>query len=316
MHLAVAVAAVAALAIGVSAHPDPYRDKLNRPTVHDNLDYLKLGMNQWLPETTYTLSEWNNGYMPEECKNIVTGKADGGGTQYNPNDFQIFDVHYDDCGEPWQFCHHRSSNSSIDTVARLFGKLPIQMRQWIRHVIDVPSQQGHAFEWNGSVIFFAADNSITVFAHETAHSLDLNGAYADHALSYSDRWWNEYDQDWQVPDPYSNSNGIEDVAQCTVVSVFDVNVPGGFPSVEPNWGGIEHQIHLIQAEARDAGEGNSILIPGHNKECTHRMPHSNPVPMNGNSKRGPAPDVRMRSNVTLIDTSKRVEKHSGCTLTW
>jgi len=31
-----------------------------------------------------------------------------------------------------------------------FGKLPIQMREWVRHVIDVPGASGWAFEWDGT----------------------------------------------------------------------------------------------------------------------------------------------------------------------
>ncbi|KAJ3496403.1 hypothetical protein NLG97_g2688 [Lecanicillium saksenae] len=268
-------------AVAVSAHPDP-GNKLTKPPVHPNLDYLEAGLEKYLPETSYTLHEWNNGYIPEECKKIVTGGVDSG-THFNPSDFQIFDVKYDDCGDPWVFCHHRHSNASIDTMARQFGKLPIQMRQWVRHVIDVPDSGRHAYEWDGT----------------TAHSLDLSGAYPDKSLSNSDRWWNEYNQDSHVPDPYSASNAIEDVAQNTVVAIHDSN------------------LHLVEAEAREAGEGNSILIPGHNKQCTHRMPASKPVPINGNSKRrGPAPDVSLKSGVKVIDTSNRQHKHSNCTFTW
>ncbi|TQV95245.1 hypothetical protein V2A60_009709 [Cordyceps javanica] len=309
--------AVALLSAAVaSAHPNP-GDKLNKPPVHPNLDYLEAGLEEYLPETSYTLHEWNNGYIPEQCKKIVTGGVDPG-THFNPADIQTFDVKYADCGDPWVFCHHRNSNASIDTMARQFGKLPIQMRQWVRHVIDLPDKGRHAYEWDGTVTFFAAgEHMMTVIAHETGHSLDLSGAYPDRSLSNSDRWWREYDQDSHVPDPYSASNAIEDVAQNTVVAVHDVNVPGGYPGVEPGWAGIVHQLHLVEAEAREAGEGNSILIPGHNRQCTHRMPASKPVPIGGGGKRrGAAPDVSLRSGVEVIDTSGRQQKHSRCTMTW
>lgn len=221
------------------------------------------------------------------------------------------------CGDPWVFCHHRNSNASIDTMARQFGKMPIQMRQWVRHVVDLPDTARHAYEVNGIVTFFnPGENMMTVIVHETGHSLDLSGAYPDKSLSNSDRWWTEYDQDSHVPDPYSQSNAIEDVAQNTVVAVYDSNVPGGFPGVEPNWGGIQHQLHLVEAEGREAGEGNSVLIPGHNAKCTHRMPSSNPVPIDGKARRNPPPDVSFKSGVKIIDTSNRKQMHSNCSLTW
>ena len=51
-------------AVAVSAHPNP-GDKLTKPPVHPNLDYLEAGLEKYLPETSYTLHEWNNGYIPE-----------------------------------------------------------------------------------------------------------------------------------------------------------------------------------------------------------------------------------------------------------
>lgn len=203
-------------------------------------------------------------------------------------------------------------------MARQFGKMPIQMRQWVRHVIDLPDKSRHAYEWNGTTTFFAAgENMMTVIVHETSHSLDLSGAYTDKSLSNSDRWWAAYDKDGYVPDPYSASNAVEDVAQNTVVAVHDVNVPGGYPSVEPNWSRIVNQLHLVEQEARETGEGHSILIPGHNVKCTHRMPSSDPVPISDSGKRrGAAPDVSLRSGVKVIDTSKRQVVHSNCNLTW
>lgn len=57
--------AAALLAAVVSAHPNP-GDKLSKPPLHPNLDYLKAGLDKWLPETGYTLNKWNNGYIPSE----------------------------------------------------------------------------------------------------------------------------------------------------------------------------------------------------------------------------------------------------------
>lgn len=227
-------------------------------------------------------------------------------------------------------------------MATQFGRLPIQMRQWVRHVIDVPGDGGWAFEWNGSITFIRpTDNMMNVVVHETGHSLDLNGACKlrsilhiegrlifstpdhDNPLSSSDNWWNNYNQDPNVPDPYAGTNAREDIAQNTVVSVFNENVPGGFGSIEPNWHNIFHQYATLIGESNDAGQGNGLFKPGENVAASHRLPNSAPVPMTNNAHKvnveqhGAAPDVSIKSKVKLISTAHRAaDPHSGCTLRW
>jgi hypothetical protein len=62
-------------------------------------------------------------------------------------------------------------------MAQQFGRLPIQMREWIRHVVDVPGENGWAFETDGVITFIRpVDHMLTAIIHETGHSLDGNGA--------------------------------------------------------------------------------------------------------------------------------------------
>lgn len=52
----------------------------------------------------------------------------------SPYDMQVFNVTYTDCDEPWVFCRHREPpNSQLDLV-RQFGRLPVKMRNYVRHV--------------------------------------------------------------------------------------------------------------------------------------------------------------------------------------
>lgn len=206
-------------------------------------------------------------------------------------------------------------------MARQFGKMPIQMRQWIRHVVDVPADGGWAFETDGTITFIRPiEGMMTTMVHETGHSLDLSGAYNMPSISDNDNWWDNYNQDPNVPDPYAQSNMIEDVAQTTVVAVFNENVPGKFESVQPNWRNIFHQYATIITQARNAGHGNSIIVPGENQQCTHRMPASKPVPKSGSAKAraalGVMPDVSLKSGVKVIDTSHRDKSTTKCNLHW
>ncbi|KAH8891452.1 putative conidiation-specific protein, partial [Thozetella sp. PMI_491] len=245
--------------------------RLTKPALANNLDYLEEGLVKNLPLTPYTVNKWDPGYIPSECKHIASGEVYSS-VKYDPADFEIYDVHYSDCGDPWVFCHHKDSNITLDSMASQFSRLPVQMREWVRHVVDVPSDNGWAFEWDGTITFIRpVDDMVTTIVHETGHSLDLSGAYADKSLSDSDNWWNNYDQDTHVPDPYAQSNMIEDVAQNTVVALYNENVPGGFGGIEPGWQSIFHQYATLITEAREAGDGNSILVPGQAQTCSHRL---------------------------------------------
>lgn len=109
---------ILATAAGVVAHDTGAR--LTKPPLANNLDYLEKGLEEHLPQVTYTLSKWTNGYIPEEyvlliqsnacilgayanpgarCKNIVTGNVVAG-VKFSPNDFDIYDVHYKDVSRP------------------------------------------------------------------------------------------------------------------------------------------------------------------------------------------------------------------------
>lgn len=176
---------------------------------------------------------------------------------------------------------------------------------------------------SGTVTFLGpVPNMLSVILHETGHSLDLSGAYADNPLSASDNWWNNYNQDSNVPDNYAQSNAVEDVAQNTVIGVFNENVPGGFGSVEPNWNNLFHQYATVIGEANAAGKGNGLLVPGENEQCTHRMPPSAPVSVDGKKRRGVqarrgAPKVGLSEHIIPIFTGRSgQDKHSNCSLSW
>ena len=190
----------------------------------------------------------------------------------------------------------------------MFGKVPVHMRQWVRHMILLPDKQGWAYNQAGNIAMFDSVEKMaqSVFIHETGHSLDLLGAYSEHPLSSSQLWLDQYNLDSNVPDGYAQTNQVENVAQNTVVATFDENVKGGFCSVEKNCKGNEHQRDTLKSEADKAAPGN-ILQPG--GQCTHRLENSNPVPQTKNkgvsrimrrAGNGEAPDVSLSGNVQVI----------------
>lgn len=121
------------------------------------------------------------------------------------------------------------------------------------------------------------NGDLTVFIHETGHSLDLLGAYPQKPLSSSKLWLKQYAKDSHVPDPYSQTDQVEDLAQNTVVAAYDLNVPGGFGTVEPRWREVFHQFHTIETEQMEAG---NLLDSG--GVCRRRLKNSKAVRVEGN----------------------------------
>ena len=174
-------------------------------------------------------------------------------------------------------CYHKNSPGSLDTLIDRFGRLPVHTRQWVRHVITVPSQDNYAYNAGGNIAFFGTTmGNLNVHVHESAHSLDLLGAYKDKPLSSSQKWTNAYNQDSAVPDPYSQTNQVENVAQNTVVDTFDRNVPGGFKKIQPQSQKIQHQQGTINGEQKEAG---NLLVKG--GKCTRRLKISGAVRVGG-----------------------------------
>jgi len=69
--------------------------KLDKPTLHDNLDYLKQGIIDNLPETHFTYEKQAAGTIPDDCNKVATGQIESS-VNYSPADFDIFNVKYDD----------------------------------------------------------------------------------------------------------------------------------------------------------------------------------------------------------------------------
>ncbi|KAJ4155824.1 hypothetical protein LMH87_001051 [Akanthomyces muscarius] len=251
-------ATAASLFFSVALAQGDWSAPLSKPAIHPNLDFIEDGLQRYLPEISFTLNKWNDNRIPQECKTRVG----------NANDFDIYEMHYDDCAEPWLLCHNRNAPVSPDTIARQFSKVPIGMRQWVRLLIDVPAGSTSAYNAGGTIYINNANGRmISVLVHETAHSTNMGGFPGDNFQSL----WDGYQQDQGVPDNYAKSNMIENLAQVTVVSVFDENVPGGIQAVDPNWWKMQNQLRAMQKYGRLGGSTTTLHVPGQDKACVHHV---------------------------------------------
>ncbi|OJJ07852.1 hypothetical protein ASPVEDRAFT_66052 [Aspergillus versicolor CBS 583.65] len=250
----------------------PASAALDKPALTPDLDYLLDGNTANLPQNGGAhWGKWEDGLMPEDCKSIAEGQ------DLNPADFEVYDVFYDDCQDAWSFCRHKDSPEDLETLVNTFGRVPVRMRSWVRHVLSIPGNNW-AFNSNGNIALSGTTtHNLDVCLHETGHSLDLLGAYVDGALSSTQEWEDAYNKDSAVPDNYARTNQVENVAQNTVVGIYDKVVPGGFPGVQSESQKIENQYKLLQDKA-----GEQILPGG---TCDRHLQNSATVSIKSSSKR-------------------------------
>ncbi|KAL4785302.1 hypothetical protein BJX76DRAFT_356179 [Aspergillus varians] len=184
--------------------------QLDKPALTSDLDYLLPGNANSLPTAS--------GYIPKDCQDL------GEGEDLNVTDFEVYQVQYDDCSDPWLFCRHKDVEVDIFTAAETFSKLPVRVRDWVRQILLLPGATS-AFAINGNVAFFGTTGeNVNVMIHQAAHGLDGFAAFGEN-WSDSEGFLAAYDADTHVPDNYARSSQAESVVQNTVVAVYDSNVP-------------------------------------------------------------------------------------------
>ncbi|KAJ7577481.1 putative conidiation-specific protein [Mycena floridula] len=245
---------------------------LGRPTLESNLDFLENPFWQYLAPTHATWDQWGKGWIPQACLDEVN-RSPG---KCSASQMEVYNVHYDDVTSAWVMCRCNTAATSILQMVDAFGRLPVRYRSWIRHPIVFADDSTHAYAINGEIVFFDSAYEPTLWIHESSHILDqfaipVNGD----RYSVSQAWLNTINQDPDVPDPYSNSNSIEDFAQVANIAMFDKIVPGGFGSVEPRWNQVSHQYKAVQGVMGD------LLLQG--GTCPRRWADSAIVPVPGSA---------------------------------
>lgn len=79
--------------------------------------------------------------IPLRCK-AVSEKEN-----YSPYDIEVYDVTYSDCSDKYILCRHNQSPTSRSDMFDRFGRLPVGVRDFVRHFIRM-HHRGTA--WNMS----------------------------------------------------------------------------------------------------------------------------------------------------------------------
>ncbi|KAF3913461.1 hypothetical protein AA313_de0203720 [Arthrobotrys entomopaga] len=227
------------------------------------------GFNKYTSPAKHTIKKWTNGEIPQGCK------ARFAALNIKPENTEVYDVTYSTgCTAPWVMCRAKNAQLSIQTMANLFGRLPLHMRAVVRHSIAVPQSSCSALSYTnlGDTVYYGNCNTPSVWIHETGHQMDamLKPASAE---SGTQAWKNAISADSCVPDSYANTNDVEDFAQVTVVALYK-SLHGSIPT-HPHPGCFSHQLNLLlnKYKARYLTYGGM---------CNGKVPPSKPVPNNAN----------------------------------
>ncbi|KAL8850095.1 MAG: hypothetical protein Q9221_004956 [Calogaya cf. arnoldii] len=221
------------------------------------LDNLQQGLINNLKVTPSTREKFKAGWMPKTCMDIANKE------KKNPTDFQVWKVKYNDCSEPWIMCYHKDSNQPLDDLINTFGRLPVHTRDFVRHLISVPSSKWEASNVDGNIVFFGPTlNNLPVHIHESAHSLDSQKAFPANQLPKSPQWLQAYEKDSAVLDRYSKETQAENVAQFTVAASYGNNVLGGLEKMVKGFGKVKNQKRLPNSEAVKIGGGAKSRVMG------------------------------------------------------
>lgn len=225
------------------------------------------------------VEKWKPGWIPSDCKSIAERQ------NYSVADIETYSVKYDDCASPWILCHHKHSPDPLGNFFDNFGRIPVKARSYVRGVIAFPvPKEPFGFNSGDFIAVFNVQNAFehqiggfNVLMHETGHSLDSHAFKVPGGrLSKTAEWAKAVKADAKVSDGYAATTMAEDVAQMTVITAYDLNVPGGFKKIEPKWKDIQNTLALMKKQQHDRGD---LLVPG--GRCTARMENHPPVQIGG-----------------------------------
>ncbi|TLD08452.1 uncharacterized protein PgNI_07194 [Pyricularia grisea] len=244
--------------------------QLSKPALRNSLDAFWPQLQKRLRNPGYRIKQWPRGVISQGCKDLA------GREGLDPEVITTYEVLYGDCSIPWLLCRHPDSKTSIETFALRFGQVPVRMRQFTKEALFVPDKSTHAYALGNQLVFFNQVESVGVYLHEVAHTVDFGSGYAVQGqLAANQIWLNAYANDSAVPDAYARSSQVENVAQFPGLALFDRLVPGGARTIESSVGRIARQMATLKDQARRGDYGGRLL--GQRESCSARFPNSRPV---------------------------------------
>ncbi|KAI1779237.1 hypothetical protein F4818DRAFT_455336 [Hypoxylon cercidicola] len=266
------------------------------PVIDPTFDFpgvIENGLKENLPFTKYRIDLFAEGEIPQFCKDEAEKR------NYTVSDFDVFKVSYEDCGQPWIMCRHPDADVDADEMATTFGKMPLGMREFVKHVMVVKPEGlpgACAISYDDSIVIADTHYQHYIFAHEMSHSIDSHQEVpgvtprGQGGLSISEHWHDEYSKDSATISDYARTAWPEkyvkgflllsifiwfqthfpetSLAETGIIGLFHNVVPYGVQSLAHDPASVYHQYATYQTAYRD------IITPRKKKMCTARAPDS------------------------------------------
>ena len=130
-------------------------DPLDKSPLADNLDYLQKGLLQSLQPTNGCYTQWGANWIPADCKrmaeyaNLSATDVDvfkastmmwvSESSSVFPETSTLICFSHQCPNDLWILCRHKDSPDPI--LIDLFGRVPVQARQLVRHMINLPDRK-------------------------------------------------------------------------------------------------------------------------------------------------------------------------------
>ncbi|KAK0639864.1 hypothetical protein B0T16DRAFT_361514, partial [Cercophora newfieldiana] len=213
-----------------------------------------------LPQQRWRTHDWSPAWMPKHCFEEAQNN------NFNPADFVVKDVWFEDCSVPWAVCRHKDAKESWENIINTLSQVPVGMRSYVSNLLILPSPApgvSHAAAYTrGSVLVFTPTYfRLGVLFHEFAHILDMSalrptlaahGYASDKPFSNTALWTKALANDSALPTPYARSTLAEDFADAGRWAMSDMLSGGGLAEFSAGWEACGHQIRTFEMWMGDA----------------------------------------------------------------
>ncbi|KAI5782351.1 hypothetical protein DFH27DRAFT_280189 [Peziza echinospora] len=273
---------------------------LNKAVVVPAVPSLDAALLRNLVPQKARIRSWPESWIPKDCKKAIEQE------KLNPRDVDVFELLFNDCpNDPWVFCRHRNSPMQRKDMIETFGRMPVRVRQFVRHITAIPGVLSAGSSGDNIVVKGTGPNLMTIFIHEAAHSMDSHAVTTlPSPFHKTSEWLEAYNKDPAISDDYARTSQAENFAQTMVIAIVDTVVPGGFASIHPSYQKISNQYTTAKLYLGD------LIVPY--GKCAKRLKNSEAVPRVGGVTMRSflqaggdwRPDVGLSSTVGVIEDSE------------
>ncbi|KAI9148481.1 putative conidiation-specific protein (con-13) protein [Paramyrothecium foliicola] len=250
-----------------------------------------------LPVVAHTAIKWAPGWVPSACFLSLYLE------DLERSDFEVYNVTYSDCPEPFVVCRHKDTPASPELIFASIGRLRARMRQWVSEFVAIPTIRPQYAAWQTGPVVIVQDEwweLPALMVHELVHVVDLmrlgprshSGGYGYWSATGEDGTWpRAVAHDGKVLTEYARTNWIESFAVAGEHQEFNSRVGGGLAALGPMYQEVEKQ--LAYASGYLAPE---LYYTG---QCTQRVQSSNPWPVLAATFKGSIEELGPKPNVTI-----------------